>query len=1141
MAREGEGGDGRDDGEGWSQIGRIPVAQRPASDSERAGIEAERRKHPDGGDGQPRSHLHVVASRVAASKSAEIVDFSEDDWRRGEQAADPTSGGLGSFREDGAPERPAAAPASGEETPAQPAPQRRVDTLRRLLIRTTRDLGRPIGAADIQAAAPGAGSPMTLDGFRLAAERLGFPAAEQRFDARALERLKPPYAVMDPANPMSARSVVRREGSGYLVYDPETDAASPMTAEEVLKLGTLTLKLKEPGAASVKEKGWRSLVIAKMRGVLLELAVASLLINIFALAAPLFIMTVFNKVVGTGGGAEGTLFALTIGMVVIYIFDLILRIVRVYVSSHTGARVESLIGGELVHHLLRLPYKHFESTASGVISERMRQLDTIRSFFTGQMPLVIADLLFVGVFLFALLLIEPLIALIVAVAIPIFVLLSVASHKRQKQLTEQNFMGQAAKASALHETMANALTVKALGLESEIERRWDHRLGLSAWTGYRSHSLAGILAAIGQNLQQILSLVVIVTGALLIMSGDMSIGALIATNILATRAVAPMRQVVSAWHQVQEVRSAFQRIDEIMNEKAESEPGELSPGSPLEGKVTFENVSYRYAEDLPFVLNGISLEIESGTVFGIIGPSGQGKTTLSKLIQGLYQPDHGRVLVDDTDIAHISPATLRRQIGVVPQDVQLFAGTVRENIAMGVDDKDPARVESVAKFVGAHEFIQRLPKGYDTILSERGGGLSSGQRQLLAVARALIRNPKILIFDEATSALDPGSEERLIRAVNRARRGQHHHPDQPPHGADGDRRQGGAAAGRPHRPYRPAAGGHRFRPQPHARDGPGPARQVRRRRIRRRQSEGGLSPHGPRRQRRARRLARLPGIPARSPGDQRAPAFAHGVDPDHGDRRILPGDPALGRAGRGRSGRGRAGRGAPGRAGEGHQPPRRRRGLGDSRPRRRSGRSGPGAADPGRTADRRRGAAAARRPADAGGGAGAAGVRGRRRPDRPVSRLGDLGAARSGGDSQPAVRGAPRRAHCAARERRPGDRAASGRDQLAAGPHAYPDLQRRSPAGAGDIAAAADRQGPFPLPALPVGAAAAERDPRRTAGNPAVAGTRRGPRCPPRAPAAARSTTRRAPRCWRGWPRSAAPATAPLRRWSRLRRGRTAP
>ncbi|WP_417515948.1 peptidase domain-containing ABC transporter [Minwuia sp.] len=778
MADDRDVPDNKGDAGGWSQIGRIPVVKRPATEAEKAEIMARRaranadREEEPGREDRRRvsrnpatgaGHLHVVSSRPAPKKTADVADFAEEEWRRPESAPRPAA------PESKAPE---AADAKTDDSPSPaPAAAARVDTLRRLLVRNTRDLGRPIGYADIQAAAPGAGTPMTLDGFRLAAERLGFPVSEQALTRKSLDRLKPPFIAMKRDAPMAAVSVVRREGAAFLVYNPETDATDLMQAEEVSALGNVALKMKEPDAASVKEKGWRSLVIAKMRGVLLELAVASLMINIFALAAPLFIMTVFNKVVGAGGGAQATLFALAVGMVIIYLFDLVLRIVRVYVSSHTGARVESLIGGELVHHLLRLPYKHFETTASGMISERMRQLDSIRAFFTGQMPLVIADLLFVGVFLFALVLIEPLIALIVAVSIPLFVLLSLASHGRQKKLTEQNFMGQAAKASALHETMANALTVKSLGLESEIERRWDHRLGLSAWTGYRSHSLSGILSAVGQNLQQVLSLVVIVVGALLIMSGDMSIGALIATNILATRAVAPMRQVVSAWHQVQEVRSAFQRIDEIMNETPESEPGDLSPGSPITGKVAFDNISYRYADDLPFVLNGISFEIEAGQVFGIIGPSGQGKTTLSKLIQGLYQPEHGRVLVDDTDIAHISPATLRRQIGVVPQEVQLFAGTVRENIAMGIDDKDPARVESVAKFVGAHEFIQKLPKGYDTVLSERGGGLSSGQRQLLAVARALIRNPKILIFDEATSALDPGSEERLIRAMNRARRG----------------------------------------------------------------------------------------------------------------------------------------------------------------------------------------------------------------------------------------------------------------------------------------------------------------------------------------------------------------------------------
>lgn len=721
--------DSGDETEGWSLIER-PAAPERGNGWQKVGS---------------RPPLAVVDGDVPAA--TKVADLAADDWRRPSQAE----------------------PAAERETPAVVQP--RPDVLRRLMIRLSRELGRPAGAADILSAAPGAGSPMTLDGFRLAAERLGFGLAEARLDEARLPRLAPPFIVCDPARPETARAVIRREGTAYVVYDPVADRSASLDAAAVAALGQTVLSLKAPDRVAPVKRGWRSGVVRRMRGVLTELAAASLMINLFALAAPLFIMTVFNKVVGSGGAAEATLFALAVGMAVIYAFDLVLRVVRVYISSHSGARVEALIGGELVHHLLRLPYRHFETTASGVIAERMRQLDTIRAFFTGQMPLIIADLAFAFVFLAALLFIEPLIALIVALAIPVFIVLSLLSHGRRKRLTEENFLGQAAKTSALYETMANALTVKSLGLESEIERRWDHRLGLSAWTGFRSNALAGLLSAVGQNLQQLLGLIVIVVGAMLIMDGRMSIGALIAANILASRAVAPMRQVVAAFHQVQEVRAAFRRIDEIMAEPGEAEAGMRGPGSPFVGRVGFENLSFRYADDLPFVLNSVSLTIEAGEIFGIVGPSGQGKTTLAKLIQGLYAPQHGRVLIDDTDIQHLSPAMLRRQIGIVPQEVQLFAGTVRENIAIGIDDKDPARVESVAKFVGAHDFIQRLPLGYDTVLSERGGGLSAGQRQLIAVARALIRNPRILIFDEATSALDPGSEERLIRALARARRG----------------------------------------------------------------------------------------------------------------------------------------------------------------------------------------------------------------------------------------------------------------------------------------------------------------------------------------------------------------------------------
>lgn len=216
------------------------------------------------------------------------------------------------------------------------------------------------------------------------------------------------------------------------------------------------------------------------------------------------------------------------------------------------------------------------------------------------------------------------------------------------------------------------------------------------------------------------------------------------------------------------MRAAFTRLDEIMDEPQDTAPGTTSPLPPIRGKIDFENVSFHFAEGQPPILDNVSLSIPQGSITGIVGPSGSGKSTLVKILQGLYAPDSGRVLIDDTDIAHMSLSAIRQQLGVVPQDVQLFAGTVRDNISIGMPIKDPMRVVAVARFVGAHDFIQRLPNGYDTVLGDRGSGLSSGQRQLIALARALIRNPRLIILDEATSALDLVSEDMAMRSLRRA-------------------------------------------------------------------------------------------------------------------------------------------------------------------------------------------------------------------------------------------------------------------------------------------------------------------------------------------------------------------------------------
>ncbi len=511
----------------------------------------------------------------------------------------------------------------------------------------------------------------------------------------------------------------------------------------------------------------------RIRPVLLQLAGASFAINLLGLTTPLFMMLVLNRVVAPGAtdSVAATMTALSLGMLAAYGLDLSLRIARGWLSARTGARLDVLMSAEVLHHLVQLPYRHFERTPSGVIAERLRQLDVLRGFLTGQMPVLAIDLAFVVLFLGAAFAVSVPLGLVAALAIPVLVGVSLAGHRAQRRLAEDNFQAAAAKSSTLNETVANAATIKALGLEAEVERRWQARVDQAAWANFRVNNLANIASSASGTLQLVALLILVVAGTHEIADHRLTVGGLIAANMLAMRALAPMRQLVAAWHQLQGVGAAFKRIDELMHEAVESPADAPASMPPLAGAISFDRVTYRPDEAGPAILRDAGLYIAAGEILGIVGPSGSGKTTIANLVQGLFKPASGRVLVDGMDLAHIDPAQLRAQIGCVPQDIQLFTGTVGDNIAMGIADKDPARIAATARFVGAHNFIERLPKGYDTMLGERGGGLSAGQRQLICIARALIRNPRILILDEATSALDPATEEALLRQLRTGARG----------------------------------------------------------------------------------------------------------------------------------------------------------------------------------------------------------------------------------------------------------------------------------------------------------------------------------------------------------------------------------
>jgi HlyB family type I secretion system ABC transporter len=647
---------------------------------------------------------------------------------------------------------------------------RPIDSLMRALLYIAQQVGRPVSEADVRrlAAVPAAG--LDERAFLTAGARLGLATDAVDLAPDRLADLPTPFALVAAGQP--AHVVVAGRGNQWVVLDVVEGRAWRLSTEEVMALGTRALVMRE-AAADARREAWYLPLWTRVRPVILKLAAASFVINVLGLATPLFMMVALNAVIGRDAstGVASLLTVLCIGMLVAYGLDFTLRVARGWLSARTGARLDTLMSAEVLHHLVQLPYRHFERTPSGVIAERLRQLDVLRSFFTGQMPVLAIDIVFVVLFLAATFAINATLGLIAAFAIPVLVGVSLATHRAQRRLADDGFQALAAKSSTLTETVANAATIKALGLEAEVEKRWQARVEQAAATSFRANNLANIAASASGTLQLVALLAIVVIGIHEVADHRMTVGALIAANMLAARALQPMRQLAAAWHQLQAVGAAFKRIDELMGEATESPPGELAPMPALTGDIVFDRVAYRAEDAAPAILREVDFSVAAGEILGIVGPSGSGKTTIANLVQGLFKPSAGRVLVDGTDVAHISPAQLRGQIGCVPQDVQLFTGSVRENIAMGVVDKDPGRVVAVAKFVGAHDFIQRLPQGYNTVLGERGQGLSTGQRQLLCIARALIRNPRILILDEATSALDPATEEQLLRQLKANTRG----------------------------------------------------------------------------------------------------------------------------------------------------------------------------------------------------------------------------------------------------------------------------------------------------------------------------------------------------------------------------------
>ena len=601
-----------------------------------------------------------------------------------------------------------------------------------------------------------------------AARRLGLKARSVQSSIVRLSRLSlPAVAEMRDAGflvlaRVAEDRVLVQEGS----CPPRLLGIEEFEAIWTGRLVLLTRRAALAGAERRFDLTWFIPPVVKYRRLFGEVLLVSFFLQLFALVTPLFFQVVIDKVLVHRGLT--TLDVLVIGLVGVTVFEIVLGGLRTYVLTHTASRVDVELGAGLFRHLLGLPLAYFESRPVGQTVARVHELETIRNFLTGSAVTLVLDLLFTVVFLAVMYWYSPTLTYVVLGSIPFYVLVSVAITPGLRRRVEEKFRRGAANQAFLVEAITGVETLKSMSVEPQMRQRWEEQLA-----GYvRASFRAVVLGMAGsQSVQLVSKLVVALTlwlGAHQVIAGELTVGQLIAFNMLAGQVSGPILRLAQLWQDFQEVRISVERLGDVLNTPVE--PG-LAAGRPalppVRGRIRFERVTFRYRPDGPEVVRDLTLEIRPGEVVGIVGRSGSGKSTLTRLLQRLYVPTHGKVLVDGIDLAMVDPAWLRRQVGVVLQENVLFQRSVRDNIALAQPAMPMDRVVAAARLAGAHEFILELAEGYDTVLEERGSNLSGGQRQRIAIARALAADPRIVVFDEATSALDYESERVLRENMSR--------------------------------------------------------------------------------------------------------------------------------------------------------------------------------------------------------------------------------------------------------------------------------------------------------------------------------------------------------------------------------------
>lgn len=550
----------------------------------------------------------------------------------------------------------------------------------------------------------------------------------------------------------------------YLILYPNEQTPRMLKEEELLSCFSKEAVLLVPRALQDREikfgLKWFIPTILKYKGPLIEVLFAALVMQLLQVVSPMVTQSVIDKVLVHN--SLSTLEVLGIALIIIALFEMLLSIARNYIFVHTTSRMDVILSTRLFQHLFHLPLRYFETRRVGDTVARVRELENIRRFLTGVPMNTFIDSLFIIVYIIIMLIYSKTLTLITLLSLPILAGISLIITPILRRLLDEKFQYGAEQQSYLVEAVTGSQTIKSFAIEPTIQKKWEGILANYTTASFKTTMLGNTAGTVAQFVQQLFDIVILWVGATLVMEHQLTVGQLVAFRMLAGRVNQPIMRLVQVWQDFQQTSISLKRLGDIFHAKPEPAfEGANMRMDRFQGLIQFQNVSFRYRPDAAEVIRDMSFTIKPNMVVGIVGRSGSGKSTISKLVQRLYLPEHGKILIDGNDISLANPAWLRTQIGVVLQENFLFQGTIRENIAIHKPAASMEDIIRVAQIAGAHSFILELSEGYDTVVGEQGIGLSGGQKQRIAIARALLNNPRILIFDEATSALDYESERTI--------------------------------------------------------------------------------------------------------------------------------------------------------------------------------------------------------------------------------------------------------------------------------------------------------------------------------------------------------------------------------------------